>query len=197
MMQMSTTYLVGKHIPLFLVAVNVFVFLFLPCTLSLLFGQWLQAISHLRLFSWVNSARLKPFMDAYHAPYKVKHRYWPGLLLMLRCVLLLLFALNPQQDSNINLLAILVQSHGGWDSSTLGLGQWWSLQELVSECTGRLIFIELDHASWYNLLCQILKRKSACSGLHFSFYSICNIHCDPCLPHLPSVEAHQPPEEDA
>ena len=104
-------YLSGKHIPLFIVAVLVFLFLFLPYTLLLLFGQWLQAISHLRLFSWVNSARLKPFMDAYHAPYKAKHRYWPGLLLVLRFVLLLVFAFqfNPQQDrASINLLAILV-----------------------------------------------------------------------------------------
>ena len=101
-------YIIGKHIPLFLVAVLVFFFLFLPYTLLLLFGQWLQAISHLRFFSWVNSARLKPFMDSYHAPYKAKHRYWPGLLLVLRFVLLLVFALNPQQDPNINLLAILV-----------------------------------------------------------------------------------------
>ena len=45
-------------------------------------------------------------MDAYHAPYKSKHRYWPGLLLVLRCVLLLVFALNPEQDTSINLLVI-------------------------------------------------------------------------------------------
>ena len=104
----NINYINGKHIPLFLVAVLVFLFLFLPYTLLLLFGQWLQTISHLRLFSWVNSARLKPFMDAYHAPYKAKHRYWPGLLLVLRCVLFLVFALNPQQDPNINLLTILL-----------------------------------------------------------------------------------------
>ena len=101
-------YLSGKHIPLFIVAVLVFLFLFLPYTLLLLFGQWLQAISHLRLFSWVNSARLKPFMDSYHAPYKAKYRYWPGLLLVLRFVLLLVFALNPQQDPSVDLLVILV-----------------------------------------------------------------------------------------
>ena len=47
-------------------------------------------------------------MDSYHAPYKAKHRYWPGLLLMLRFVLLLVFALNLQQDPSINLLAIVV-----------------------------------------------------------------------------------------
>ena len=84
-------YLSSKHIPLLLAAVLVFFVLFLPYTLLLLFGQWLQAISHLRLFSWVNSARLKPFMDSYHAPYKAKHRYWPGLLLVLRFALLLVF----------------------------------------------------------------------------------------------------------
>ena len=101
-------YLEDKHIPLFLVAALIFVFLFLPYTLLLLSSQWLKAISHLRLFSWVNSARLKAFMDAYHAPYKAKHRYWPGLLLMLRFALLLVFALNPQQDPSISLLSILV-----------------------------------------------------------------------------------------
>ena len=98
-------YLGKKHVPLFLMAVLVF-FLFLPYTLLLLFGQWLQAVSHLRLFSWVN--KLKPFMDSCHAPYKAKHRYWPGLLLVLRFVLLLVFGLNPQQDPSVNLLAIVV-----------------------------------------------------------------------------------------
>ena len=33
---------------------------------------------------------------------------WPGLLLVFRFVLLLVFALNPQQDTSINMLAILV-----------------------------------------------------------------------------------------
>ena len=92
--------------PLFIVAVLVFLFLFLPYTLLLLFGQWLQAISHLRLFSWVN--RLKPFMDSYHAPYKAKHRYWPGLMLVFRFIFLLVFAFNPQHDPSVNLLAIVV-----------------------------------------------------------------------------------------
>ena len=49
-------------------------------------------------------------MDSYHAPYKAKHRYWPGVLLVLRLGLLLVFAFefNPQQGTSINLLAILV-----------------------------------------------------------------------------------------
>ena len=125
-------YLVGKHIPLFIMAMLVFFLLFLPYTLLLLFGQWLQAISHLRLFSWVNSARLKPFMDSYHAPYKPKHRYWPGLLLLLRCVLLLVFALVPHQTSNINLLAILV------GTGMLQMWAWVSGGVYVNRCLDAL-----------------------------------------------------------
>ena len=102
----NTGYVSGRHIPLFIVSVLVFFFLFLPYTLLLVFSQWLQAKSHLRLFSWVN--KLKPFRDSYHAPYKAKHRNWPGLLLVLRFVLLLVFASNPQQDPSINLLVIQV-----------------------------------------------------------------------------------------
>ena len=46
----NIVYFAGKHIPLFLVAMLVFIFLFLPYTLLLLCSQWLQSISHLRLF---------------------------------------------------------------------------------------------------------------------------------------------------
>ena len=145
----NVDYLSGKHIPLFIVAMLVFLFLFLPYTLLLLFGQWLQAISHLRLFSWVNSARLKPFMDAYHAPYKAKHRYWPGLLLVLRCVLFLVFALNTRQDPNVNLLAILLTIGflvvWAWVSG--GVYRNWCLDAL--ECSFALNLIILAAATFY------------------------------------------------
>ena len=142
-------YLNGKHIPLFIVVVLVFLFLFLPYTLLLLFGQWLQVISHLRLFSWVNSARLKPFIDSYHAPYKAKHRYWPGLLLVLRFVLFLVFALNPQEDPSINLLAILVGTGilVAWAWASGGVYRNWCLDAL--ECSFALNLIILVGATSY------------------------------------------------
>ena len=142
-------YLAGKHIPLFLVAVLVFLFLFLPYTLLLIFGQWLQAISHLRLFSWVNSARLKPFMDSYHAPYKAKHRYWPGLLLVFRFSLLLVFALNLQEEHSINLLAILVSTGLVVAMAWLGGGIYrnWCLDAL--ECSFALNLIILAAATYH------------------------------------------------
>ena len=150
----NVDYLSGKHIPLFLVAVLVFLFLFLPYTFLLLFGQWLQAVSHLRLFSWVNSARVKPFIDSYHAPYKAKHRYWPGLLLMLRFVLLLVFALNPQQDPSINMLAILVTTAFlvAWAWVSGGVYRNWCLDAL--ECSFALNLIILVGATFYDKFSQ-------------------------------------------
>ena len=79
---------------------------YLPYTFLLTVGQWLQARSSQRLFYWINKPRVKPFLDAYHVPYKDKHRYWTGLLLCLRCALLLAFAFNTQADPCLNLLAI-------------------------------------------------------------------------------------------
>ena len=85
-------YLEGKHIPLFVVGLLVFVLLFLPYTLLLLFGQWLLAWSNLRILFWMNNTKLKAFFDSYYSPYEEKHRYWTGLLLVVRFVLLLVFA---------------------------------------------------------------------------------------------------------
>ena len=82
-------------------------------------------------------------MDAYHAPYKPKHRYWPGLLLMLRFVLLLVFAFNPQPDLYINPLAILVGTGmltvWGWVSG--GVYKSWCLDALQGSFTLNLIIL--------------------------------------------------------
>ena len=105
-------YLHGKHITLFIVALLTLLILFLPYTLFLTLGQWLQAESNRSLFYWINKPRIKPFLDAYQAPYKDKHRYWTGMLLCLRCVLFLVFAFNIQADPSLNLLAISSAAFG-------------------------------------------------------------------------------------
>ena len=99
-------YLSGKHIPLFTAAIVCLIFLFLPYTILLVFGQWLQAKSHLKIFSLINNHYVKPFLDAYQAPYTNKHRYWTGLMLLLRLILFLISAVNVLGDPSVNLLAI-------------------------------------------------------------------------------------------
>ena len=99
-------YLSGKHIPLFTAAMVCLIFLFLPYTILLIFSQCLQAKSELKIFSCINSRYVKPFLDAYHAPYTNKHRYWTGLMFLLRFVLFLISAVNALGDPSVNLLAI-------------------------------------------------------------------------------------------
>ena len=113
----------AKYIPLVLVALVFFLFLFLPYTLLLLLGQWLQPKSHYCYLSWVRNPKLKAILDTYHAPYQPKHRYWIGLLLLLRCALFLVFAFNVSGDNSINLLVI--------SSATFGILGWFTLSGVV------------------------------------------------------------------
>ena len=102
----NITYLSGKHIPLFLVALVCLMVLFLPYTIFLILGQWLRTMSRWKIASWANNHRVLPFLEAYHAPYASKHRYWTGLMLLVRCILFLISAFNALGDPNVNLLAI-------------------------------------------------------------------------------------------
>ena len=98
-------YLGPKHIPLFLVALGVLLFLWLPFTVLLLFEQCFQRIETYTVRKWM--LRLKPFFDAYFGPLRGNHRYWVGVLLVARGILLLVFGpLNSANDPSVNLLAV-------------------------------------------------------------------------------------------
>ena len=101
----NVDYLKGKHIPLFIAAL-LLLLISLPYTAILIFIQYLQHWSSYRVLFWVK--KLKPLFDAYIGPYKDKHRYWTGLLLLVRIILFLIFSLNILGSANINLLAIIV-----------------------------------------------------------------------------------------
>ena len=88
----NVPYLTGQHIPLFILALIVIVLVLIPFTLVLLGIQWLNRGTHYRVLCWVT--KLKPFFDAFTGPLKDKHHYWVGVLLLVRCVLLLVFSLS-------------------------------------------------------------------------------------------------------
>ena len=101
----NVDYLKGKHIPLF-VAALLLLLISLPYTAILIFIQLLQKLSSYRALFWVQ--KLKPLFDAYTGPYKDRHRYWTGLLLLVRTILFLIFSLNTRGNANINFLAIII-----------------------------------------------------------------------------------------
>ena len=102
----NIAYMGNKHILLMLLSLFFFVLFFIPYTLVIFGIQWLQIFSHYKPFCWVN--KFKPLFDAYTGPYKDKHRYWTGLLLLVRIVLFIVFSTNASGDPAINLLAIVI-----------------------------------------------------------------------------------------
>ena len=116
----NVQYLKGKHVALFLAAVIVLV-LGVAYTLVLLLWQWIMFLSNKRAFKWIlTNSKLFSFMDAYHAPYTPKHRYWTGLLLTARVQLYLISAFNVLGDHRIDLLAIICTTAGLIVLKTLG-----------------------------------------------------------------------------
>ena len=103
----SVEYFGPKHSILFIVALILLVFIGFPYTLLLLLAPWMQRSRH-----WVSSLynKFKPLFDAYAGPYKDNFRYWTGLLLLVRVVLIILFSSNVNTNVlgglSLNLLLI-------------------------------------------------------------------------------------------
>ena len=105
-------YFQTKHAILFLVALLVLLLLGVPYTVTLTAAPWIQRSK----FKWVSSLynRFKPLFDAYMGPYKDRHRYWTGMLLLARVVLIVLFSsisnTNTVAGPQLNLLFLTLSS---------------------------------------------------------------------------------------
>ncbi len=102
----TVEYLSGKHIPLFIAAVLI---LLVGLVYTTVLFSW-QCLFHLpkwRIFEWSRNPRILTFIETYHAPYAPKHRYWTGLLLIVRVVLYLVAAVNVSNDPTVVFTAII------------------------------------------------------------------------------------------
>ena len=103
-----------KHAILFLVALFVLLLLAIPYTLILFASPWIQGSRS----KWVSSLynKFKPMFDAYMGPYKDKYRFWTGMLLLVRVVLIVLFSsianTNTVAGPQLNLLLLNFSSCG-------------------------------------------------------------------------------------
>lgn len=91
--------------------ITIFIFLIVPYTLSLALSPLMERyFSRFKLFSWW--IKLKPFIDAYDGPYRDKYRYWTGMLLLIRVMLVPVFAIDMTLGRNLTVvLAVLLLSH--------------------------------------------------------------------------------------
>ena len=101
----TVRYLSGKHIPLFIV--TIFVLLVGLIYTALLFSwQWLLYLPRWKIFRWSRHPKVQTLIETYNTPYTPKHRYWTGLLLIVRAALYLVAAVNVSNDPSIALTAI-------------------------------------------------------------------------------------------
>ena len=76
----NVQYFTVNHIPRF-IAAFIIIILGAIYTILLLFGQWFPHCSNRKIMKWTKNTKYNAFIDAYHAPFTPKHRYWLGLLL--------------------------------------------------------------------------------------------------------------------
>jgi predicted outer membrane repeat protein len=92
-----------KHIALIIAALLILT-LGLLYTFLITSWQWLLHCSGLKLFKWTRNQKLQAFIDTYHIPHTAKHRYWTGLLLLIRVVIFLIATFSVSIDPQITLL---------------------------------------------------------------------------------------------
>ncbi|XP_064388892.1 uncharacterized protein LOC135336945 [Halichondria panicea] len=100
-------YFTSKHIPQF-VATAIILIAGGLFTVQLCLGQWLPRCS--KVMIWTKNTYYTGFMDAYHAPFTPKHRYWVGLLLFALIAHNLVAAMAP--DTSLPVLSAGVLSVG-------------------------------------------------------------------------------------
>ena len=76
----NVPYFTVSHIPRFIAAFIIIILAAIYAILHL-FGQWFPRCSNIKIMKWVKNTKYNAFIDAYHAPFTPKHRYWMGLLL--------------------------------------------------------------------------------------------------------------------
>ena len=101
----TVKYLAGKHIVLAVMAL-VILLLGLFFAILLFSWQWLLHLPKWKIFIWSRNPKLQTFVETYHIPFNAKHRYWPGLLLLVRALLYLVAAVNVSNDPKVALTSI-------------------------------------------------------------------------------------------
>ena len=170
-------YFSAKHAPLFVVAVGVLLLISIPYTASLLFAQCLLTSNRLCI------KRAMPLLDAYTGPYKNKHRYWIGLLLLVRVFLFLVFSANVFGDPQTNMFVIILTTsgiifykmyiNGAYTSKLLTMFEAQFHFNLLAVSASRLYpFEERNHLIATNVLVGIVFATFCCMVFYHSYLAV-------------------------
>ncbi len=104
----NVIYLQNCHIPLFVVAVAVSIFLCVPFILTLLFAGHLHRLPCASIARRVNKSR--PLLDTFTGPLKAKRQYWVGLTFLIRGALVILAAFLETAHPTVNIDLVIILS---------------------------------------------------------------------------------------
>ena len=147
----NVKFLQGKHIVLFTAAILI-VLLGVLYTALLFLWQWCIRTPNWKVFGWIRNTRLNAFITTYHAPYSVKHRYWTGLLLLVRVVLYITAAVTVSSDPEVPLLM-----------TTILIGGLFLLRAIAGS-----VYKDLKLDVVETLMCFNLLAFAALSQYHFN-----------------------------
>ena len=171
-------YLRGKHIPLFIAAILVFI-VAIGYVAVLLLWQWIVHLQKYKVLFWIRNTRFVSFMDAHHASYKGKYRYWLGLVLLVSIVQYSISAFNVTGNPAVNLYAIivLVTTLTVYKGSVSGVYRKWPLD--VLETTLHLNLILFAASTLYVMHAggnQIVLANVSLSIFFLTFITILGYH---------------------
>ena len=176
-------FLHSKHLALFVFALFFFALVFIPYNLLLVFGPWLRRVSGVKdneskvmatmkkaLLGWYEDFRIKMLFDAYTIPYNEGYHYWTGVLLMLRCVLLLVFASSSFRNSSTTILAVAMVILGAAFLARLFTGRIYKSWFIdILEAVFLLNLGVLSVATYHNMLTEGNQQMLANISVGISF----------------------------
>ena len=98
-------YVSGKHVWLFLASFLMIIGYIIPFTLLVCLGPLLISKSNYKVLRWTHNL-IRPFLDAFYGPYTRTYYCWPGILLLLRIVLVCIIAFYSTGDGSFIVLSI-------------------------------------------------------------------------------------------
>ena len=95
----------AKHATLFFFAL-ILVILSIAYNILIFSWQWIIRLPKLWILKWTRNQKLNLFIRVHHAPYSDQHRYWTGLLLLVRALLIITSTFTETIDPKISLLTL-------------------------------------------------------------------------------------------
>ena len=110
----SIDYFGTQHTCMVIVAIAILLIVSIY-TFLLLFWQFLVKLPRWKIFTLFRNTKVQTFIEMYHVPFHIRHRYWTGLLLLIRIVVYLVAAWRTTSDTRgglhltiISLLSLLL-----------------------------------------------------------------------------------------